>query len=151
MEEVQICSLSAIKKMKYNLLKEDFVHISVVDWNKQDHCKMKSRNLRGYLHLEFQDLTPEEIIKHPEFSRFKNDIFTLEQATQIIEFILDHKEQKFFVNCFAGISRSAAIAKIVCKIKGIDSSWIKNPNYNPNQYVLGLLEKALVMNRFNKF
>lgn len=151
MEEVQICSLSKIKKMRYSSIEEDFVNISVVDWNNDDHIKMKSRHLRGYLHLEFQDLTPEEIIKHPEFSRFKNDLFTLEQASKIIEFILDHKEQKFFVNCFAGISRSSAIAKMVCKIKGIDSDWITYPNYNPNPYVLELLEKALVMNRFNKF
>ena len=47
----------------------------------------------------------------------------------------------FVINCVAGVSRSAAIAKIVCEMKGENSSWICPPHYTPNPYVYGLLHK----------
>jgi predicted protein tyrosine phosphatase len=65
-----------------------------------------------------------------------------DQACEIAEFINQHQDKKFVVNCHAGISRSAAVCLFIHKTYGHQLA----PNFwalsQPNPYVFGTLTLA---------
>lgn len=68
-----------------------------------------------HINNEFLDKCPQFKIKfwdiHREYSHIFNEFGpTKEEAASIVDFILQHKEKNFVVNCAAGVSRSGAVA-----------------------------------------
>ncbi len=144
LNSVNILSQKLIEEyfIQQHLLTMPAVRISITDYDPEFHVRFISDFLIDELRIEFQDLTYEEV-QRPELSIFRNSLCTLLQAQQIVEFLCKYKEYPLIVNCYAGVSRSAAVGKIACKIKQIDDSWIVPPQFNPNPYVYSLLEKKL--------
>ena len=71
------------------------------------------------------------------------DLFTLEQAKQLILFIDTHIDQKFLIHCNAGISRSAAVGLFISKLTDTtEEFWNNHRNVFPNGHVSNLLRQA---------
>jgi len=64
------------------------------------------------------------------------DLFTDEQAKQIIDFVEKNKERKIIVHCDAGISRSSGVAAAILRhYTGSDDAIFNNRRYAPNMFV----------------
>lgn len=63
---------------------------------------------------------------------------TLIQARQITAFIYRHIDRNFIVHCFAGASRSAAVAKFIVELLKLDDSDTANLKHY-NEYVYNVL------------
>lgn len=55
-----------------------------------------------------------------------SDCISLEQAKQISQFVFDNEGKTFIVHCFAGISRSAAVAKFIDEYYDIKDPVLEN-------------------------
>ena len=115
------------------------VRIAITDYEPADHVIVSHPYIKETLYLEFCDVTDTEVNTLAAFSRFRDALLTEKQADQIIAFLVQYSRYPLVVNCYAGVSRSAAVGKIACRIKGIDDSWIKPPHFNPNPYIDHLL------------
>ena len=52
--------------------------------------------------------------------------------------------ESIVIHCFAGVSRGAAIAFAVCRLLGLDDTWIWASNrYHPNEYCVYKLNRIL--------
>lgn len=143
MNPVNILSLNEVRKKLH--LEEEIVRISITDWDINEHTFISGKYIKASLCLEFCDVTYHEVKKNKEFSVFQESLFSWEQARQVIDFLKKYIDFPLVVNCLAGISRSSAIGKIACQLKGIDDSWIRLPRYNPNPYVLQLLQNQVLL------
>jgi predicted protein tyrosine phosphatase len=139
MNPVSVLSLKEVKQLNPQ---ESIIRISVTDWDLEEHVTLNHKYVIDSLCLEFCDVTLEET-KKESFKMFRESLFTIEQAHLVIAFLKKHVDVPLVVNCYAGVSRSAAIGKMACHIKGVDDSWICLPKHNPNPYVLELLHQAL--------
>ena len=72
-------------------------------------AKLESLGCKGYIDLQFWDITKDEFAPDDEFST----IFTEDHAEKIIEFMqkaqADEEEVVFVAHCDAGVSRSGAV------------------------------------------
>lgn len=97
----------------------EFVMISISDnpTEKEDMVRL-GENLTpdmDALYLDFSDVDePEE-----------NGLMTDEQAEEIVEFIRLNSERPLLVHCFAGISRSGAVAKFANFYLGNNDSYLE--------------------------
>ncbi|MBQ1785285.1 MAG: dual specificity protein phosphatase family protein [Turicibacter sp.] len=69
-----------------------------------------------------------------------------EHCLQIRDFVFEHAEEveSIVIHCFAGVSRGAAIAFAVCRLLGLDDTWIWASNrYHPNEYCVYKLNRIL--------
>ena len=113
--------------------------------HKDDLPKLNACQRMGLLQLEFAD------IEHDDgWPAHKDRLFTSKQAQQILEFAeqMWDKVDVFMVHCFAGVSRSAAVAaaleKIYNKREDVVEYWYK---HSPNMLVFTtLLETAISKN-----
>lgn len=146
MNQVQIFSNRTLIEFFQSELKTSVVRISITDFKNDEHLFISGKNIEDSLCLSFCDVTQELVDNNSSFSIFKNHLFTEEQAEQVLEFVIKNIDLPFIINCTMGISRSAAVAKIVCLLKSINSAWISPPNYNPNPFVYEILIKTLLEN-----
>lgn len=70
-----------------------------------------------------------------------NNPLSTDEAKKILSFINDNKERTFLVHCWAGISRSAAIAKFINEYMEADDVILNHYNMH-NRAVLSALEAA---------
>lgn len=96
----------------------------------------KNTNIIGIKYVSFDDVLPHQI-KGTNYKAMSE-----KEAQEIIEFILSFKQniqmnivQDIIIHCHAGISRSSAVASIVCRLLDIDDMWIWSDNYIPNRHV----------------
>lgn len=78
-------------------LPKDLAIITIADTNRES---IDFSGFENVLSMKFLDL--EE-----DFANYK--VITDEQGKEIFDFIMNNKDKKFFVNCEAGISRSAGV------------------------------------------
>ena len=70
-------------------------------------------------------------------------LFSMEQAEEIIDFILDHLDaDTLLIHCYGGQSRSVAVAAFACMMLGLDNSAFFE-KARPNEHVYSTLVKAL--------
>lgn len=97
--------------------------------------------------LFFDDITKKDVdIFFPEYDKNKYKLFDKEMASKIISFVdkMD-KSKPLIVHCYAGISRSSAVAVWVQYFYGtlndVQNLFLCNENIKPNQFVLDTLMK----------
>lgn len=104
-------------------------------------CFQESRFCKGVLTLYFDD-----IIKEVEGAV----LFSDEQADQIIDFILAHRDvETLLIHCYAGRSRSRAVGAFAVRMLGGDNSRYFQTG-SPNQYVYNCLESAWIRRRIGQ-
>lgn len=65
------------------------------------------------LRLQFADWDPDHHSAHAAAFFEKADLFTPEQADQIVEFAHAHRGRSFVVHCAAGVSRSGGVVEAI--------------------------------------
>lgn len=87
-------------------------------------------NCLNALNIEFSDITKE-------YTEESVKLMTLEDGKIIHDFVesLDERVERLIVHCYAGASRSAAVAAAISKIKFGNDDIYFNGNYSPNMYV----------------
>ena len=107
---------------------------------------LKSLDCNEYLTLRFSDITKTTYDSIPEDELKTINLFTREQAHQIINFLdtIKDKVETLVVQCTAGVSRSGACGLFAHRYLGTDEEdfWKYNKNIQPNEYVLQLLMEA---------
>lgn len=100
------------------------------------------------LNIEFDDLDKDVLYRlGPDtVKEYEHRCLTEEQAKQIVDFIIKHKDKDFYVHCSAGVSRSQAIIKFIHLNLSEDKNQFElNPNNSDysfaNGYVYSLLTK----------
>lgn len=68
---------------------------------------------------------------------------SLRQAEALVQCIEDYRDSNFLVHCFAGASRSAAVAKFIVEYLQLDDSDTTNLKYY-NEYVYNMLKSTLL-------
>lgn len=105
----------------------------------------KGGNCLGALNIEFSDIT-----KEMDSSEVK--LMTLGDAQKIHDFVesLPDEVEKLIVHCYAGVSRSAAVAAGIAQVKfGDDKEYFKK--YVPNMHVYyKILEVYGLSNKYSK-
>ena len=128
--KVKVFSQSGARKFSYKL-KKPFVIVSITDSFKvTPNFSRDNPNIIGVCRVAFDDI-------YQDVSGMI--AFNADHAKKIIDFIDRNFDQVDCIvfHCYAGISRSAAVAKVVCDYKGIDSSFIDKAGiYQPNDYVV---------------
>ena len=77
-------------------------------------------------------------------------LFSDEQADQIIDFILAHRDvETLLIHCYAGRSRSRAVGAFAVRMLGGDNSRYFQTG-SPNQYVYDCLESAWIRRRIRQ-
>ena len=106
--------------------------------------KFKDFGCREIHQMWFGDVTE----KH----EWKDDIFTKEQAQEVIDFINfvnnDPDITDLIIHCDAGISRSGAVAVFASRFLNIDENIVRSKRkiISPNPHVLGLLMEVSGLN-----
>lgn len=83
-------------------------------------------------------------VEQPIFGR----ALTERQAERFARFLerLPRDVEMIYCCCDSGMSRSAAVAAVVCRFYHLDDRWIWNsPHYHPNTLVFRMLSEALDM------
>ena len=72
-------------------------------------------------------------------------IMKTQDALDIKYFIDKYKNEvdEIIIHCYAGISRSSAIACGICKYFSIDDLWIWTSNHCPNKWCLNVMNNTL--------
>jgi hypothetical protein len=110
----------------------------------EDRKKLRKLNCVYMSQICFGDVTEQH--------NWKPDIFTEEQAVEIINFIQHINTipeiEDLIVHCDAGISRSGAVAVFACRLLGLDENIVRNKRrISPNPHVLGLLMEKSGLNQ----
>lgn len=118
-----------------------WAQIAIADPGRAPLPESRCPRLRGRLHLEFMDVTPEDFRRNPAFERFRPFLFDADQVGQIIAFLNKHKMAglDWVVNCEAGVSRSAAVANFVLEYFNSAQKRFAPLRYQPNPYVFARL------------
>jgi predicted protein tyrosine phosphatase len=107
---------------------------------------LKSLGCDDYLTLRFSDITKTTYNSIPEDELKTINLFTREQAHQIINFLdtIKNKVETLVVQCTAGVSRSGAVGLFAHRYLNTDEEefWRQNKNILPNEHVLQLLMEA---------
>ena len=119
-EEMQI----AAEHENYN--QKDFVLISIQDPDDKDDLSAHHKKFKDVLSIRFWDVEEDIGVKSGGFPVIPlND----DEAKKIADFIYKNKDEKFFIHCAAGVSRSAGV--------GLSVDCIINHNgskYNAGQF-----------------
>ncbi len=95
--------LAAFHDGRYN--PKDFVLISIQNYDDEMKLKSSHKKFKRSIHLRIND------VQEPTMNCGKM-IYPIEpiQIKELVEFILKNKNEKFFIHCEWGVSRSAGIA-----------------------------------------
>lgn len=105
-----------------------------------NHIILKFSDIRKDINLLYNN----KKINKDEYEQLKNEEINENQFLQLIDFIKENKNNKFIINCHAGISRSAAIGFILEDIlnnnqieKEIEQNKILSHwRYSPNKIII---------------
>ena len=103
---------------------------------------LSSLGMNQILQLEFNDTSPDE-------KRIAEDeLFTIGQAKQIIEFAKKSSANNLIIHCDAGVSRSGAVGLWATRFLNQDENEFKekHPQIAPNPFVLGILMEESGLN-----
>lgn len=123
-----------IKRVGLDLL---LAHNRVISVNDFCHGKLFEQDNPRVLSLMFDDATPD--------FTWKDDVlFNGSMAEEVIDFLENHDGSDLIVHCYAGISRSAAIATFAARRLGYPEKQLKEnrPIIHPNSHVLRTLEST---------
>lgn len=95
-----------------------------------------------YLIEEYQSDTPWIALSFQDVDHRDGTGISNRQAHKLSQFIQDHEGCSFYVHCFAGVSRSAAVAKFINDYYDIQDPTLENYRIY-NKMVLGKLEATL--------
>jgi predicted protein tyrosine phosphatase len=146
--------IAAFHNGRYN--PEEFTLISIQNPEDTIDLKPMLEKFKRHLHIRFSDVTKPLIQDGKTYLPIDNG-----QAKQIVEFILQNKEEKFFIHCEAGVSRSAGVGiAIECILNhngntehfNLDDNAVSNHwRYTPNTLVRDLLiEQFLLLKGHSK-
>ena len=105
-----------------------------------DEIKPRIIDARDVLFLKFDDIdvgyAKKFGLEEDDLLR-KFNLFSKEQAQQILDFVEKHRDCQIVCQCEAGISRSAGVAAALSIIYNNDKAkWVfENRRYFPNMYV----------------
>lgn len=88
------------------------------------------------LKLSFLDIDYQHMLQPGVLDQYKDQIFTDEQAKQIIDFAEKHKGENMVVHCEAGMSRSQAVGLFIMKHINNDLTQF-NLNYHDERRIEG--------------
>jgi predicted protein tyrosine phosphatase len=109
--------------------------ISITD-HESDIVKFKyNNNIKGVLRLHFLDEDDLSYYKHRKDDTYR--LFSDNDAIKILDFVEEIKDKIdiLYIHCYAGLSRSPAVAAALCDIYNIDSEINWFFNYSPNIFV----------------
>ena len=138
---VKIFNRTKAVKESYRELEKSKVIISISDPDKsRANLNRENDSIKAKLFLFFYDIdkTTQDIFKG-------YDPMAESDAEKICEFVnsWQDKVDEIWVNCEAGISRSAGVAAAITEHLGMDSSVIfDNTRYLPNMYCYRLTKNA---------
>jgi len=133
-EEMQLASFDK------RINSKKIVLISIQDPDDPINLNTCHKKWKDFIHLQFFDVT------EPTLSSGKTlNPISEEQAKELISFILDNKNEQFFIHCEAGVSRSAGVAmalECILKFDGNKNNFNLTPHpvishwrYTPNYFV----------------
>lgn len=110
-------------------------------------------NCLAALNIEFGDVTPAAVkLGDEDANAISAQLMTMDHARKIHDFVetLPDAVQLLIIHCHAGVSRSAAVAAAISKVKtGDDSRFFKSKCYVPNMHVYyNVLEAYGFTNRY---
>lgn len=131
MSEVFILSREEASKWKFE---RPYIHISIADPEQGPVADNSDPNKIDRLDLVFHDAQPHD----------GGDwvFMNAEQANLLLDFVEKHPGLDIVVNCWAGISRSAGIAKALCRILGLRDDHCYIPPRNPSPHVYKTIMRA---------
>jgi len=139
--KVKIFNRTNAVKESYRELEKSKVIISISDPDKEraSFCR-DNKSIKAKLYLFFYDIDKktEDIFKGYE-------MMSQTDANKIVDFVCNWQDKvdEIWVNCEAGISRSAGIAAAITEHFGMDSSVIfDDTRYSPNMYCYRLTKNA---------
>jgi hypothetical protein len=82
-------------------------------------------------HVEYHKFTSADNVLNLDFDDIDNgayggELFDIEMAACVVDFVMRHADKHFYVHCAAGQSRSQAIVKFIYFY--IDGQWELNPH-----------------------
>lgn len=129
------------KEIHGSLPERPYAYLSISDHpdHKAESPLIDGENCKGCLQLSFMDNVDEDY----EFMGIPS--IRDEQAKEIADFILSVWDiiEIFISQCEAGISRSAAVAKIIDDVMNGGAMDINPPLYHPNPLVYAKIQKFL--------
>ncbi len=140
--------LAAFHNGRYN--PKDFVLISIQTPGDKIKLKSKQKKFKKFLSVSFNDVIETTVNFDGEILE-PMDIAT---ANRILDFILENKDEKFFIHCNAGVSRSAGVATALECILGFDGDLSKfdlfdNAIYNHRRYTTNTFVRDTIIELFN--
>lgn len=136
--------LSRIKAIEYSFKSSipDTIIISISEPNsKAPHFDTRNEHIKDVLALFFDDIVEAEWKIAPDLKLMHP--FHVEA---IKEFLDKYRETDYnlVVHCYAGISRSSAVAAASALYLGLSDDFIWNDfHYSPNEFVLNLMNQQL--------
>lgn len=134
--------MSRIHAIQYTYLphteKTIIISISEGLGNKPSFCI--GSDIVDILYLFFDDVEEADLEINPMYK-----LMSTQDALAIKDFLEKHKDNidKIIVHCYAGISRSSAVAVGICKYLDLDDLWIWKGLYAPNKWVLEVMNTTL--------
>lgn len=139
---------SQLQRMKINdenVETHPYAFISIQNSDQPNGSYFK-RDHTNVLRLVFDDATDVENQRRSKLGLAELQLFTKEQAKQIIDFMEKHKEvETFYVHCLAGQSRSGAVGTFINDTYGSQNFYQfcqSNPIIKPNYFILALLRRV---------
>ena len=137
-------TLTKMKINDSNVEMQKFAFISIINSDLIETSFFKEDHI-NVLRLVFDDATQEENERRIKAGLTELQLFTRNQAIQIIDFIEKNKNvETFYVHCLAGSSRSGAVGTFINDIYGSQTfhQFLEsNPFVRPNYYILALLRR----------
>lgn len=140
---MKIKIMSRMKAVQYTYLphKEKSIIISISESNSPKPTFCASSDILDILYLHFDDIHKEDLVLNPMYK-----IMTTKDAINIKNFVDKYKDEvdKIIVHCYAGVSRSSAVACGISLYLQKDDYWIWNNNdYYPNKWCLNVMNNTL--------
>jgi predicted protein tyrosine phosphatase len=140
-KKVMFVSRTAIENLSGDWT--DFALISIIEPNAVGVGKINDRAFKRVIHSNFHDVVTGRVYDEPVVE------MDIRQAMSMVSFLhqIENEIDGVLVNCRAGISRSAAVAKWICESRGLPFNANYN-QYNPHVYKL-LLDAEATWKRSN--
>lgn len=144
------------RQAEAQLLEDDFTaNWALISINGSDekklppfgHNLLRAKGCTSYCELVFDDINGriwDKLIKENRIDPSKYNLFSIENAKEILKFIEVNEFTRLIVHCHAGISRSSAVACFIAERSGIKSNIIFGVHHHiePNPYVVQMLYRT---------
>lgn len=141
--------MNRLQAINYSYLKNNpnaiIISISTPNDNFPSFYLKSDSVIRDVFYIKMNDIEEDIYIN----GRLRYKAPTLEDLNGLKEFVDKYKNSTIdiIVHCDAGISRSSAVAIVICRYLGLNDDWIWNDfNYHPNKLVLKLALEEFKIN-----